>query len=72
MKGIFRNATAVLGIVGISIGLIYWFDLDDVMVAKMTPTLKKVAALRKASEYAARDQAQAAAKAAAAAPETMV
>ncbi len=60
MKNIFGNVTAALGVVGIAVGLIYWFDLDDVMVARMTPTLKKVAALRKASEYAARDQAQAA------------
>lgn len=38
----------LVGIVGITVAVIYWFDLDDKMVAAVVPKLKK-----KAEAYAA-------------------
>lgn len=42
LKGI-NNA---LGIAFVAISIIYWFDLDDKMIAKSEPLLKKLAALK--------------------------
>lgn len=47
------KATTVLGIAGIAVAVVYWFDLDDAFIRKAEPLLRKVAAIKKASAQAA-------------------
>lgn len=37
----------IMGIAFVAVAVIYWFDLDDKMIKKSEPMLRKMAALRK-------------------------
>lgn len=57
MKKFFKS----MGILGIAVGVIYWFDLDNKIIAKTVPVMKKIAAMKKMAE-AQKLQAEANAK----------
>ncbi|WP_206752213.1 hypothetical protein [Desulfosporosinus fructosivorans] len=43
-----KGISNVLGIAFTTIAVIYWFDLDDMMIAKSAPMLQKLAAKKAA------------------------
>jgi len=59
-----KKTTTALGIAGLAIFAIYWFDLDDALIRKSEPMMRKMAAIKKMSAQAAAAQAKAAAAAA--------
>ena len=49
---ILKGLSSALGFAFTAIAVIYWFDLDDVMIAKSGPMLHKLAAKKAASKAA--------------------
>lgn len=48
-----KGVLTLAGVAGIALFTIYWFDLDDAMIAKVTPKLKAKADAYQAAKAAA-------------------
>ncbi len=64
MQELMKKTTTFMGVAGLALFAIYWFDLDDAMIRKSEPLMRKMAAIKKMSAQAAAAQAKAAAAAA--------
>lgn len=49
----FKKVTKILGVAGVVVGALYWFDLDDKVIAKSEPLLRKIAGVKKMSKRVA-------------------
>jgi hypothetical protein len=61
MQELLKKTTTLLGVAGLAVLAIYWFDLDDAMIRKSEPMMRKMAAIKKMSAQAAAAQAKIAA-----------
>lgn len=57
MQELLKKTTTLLGVAGLAVLAIYWFDLDDAMIRKSEPMMRKMAAIKKMSAQAAAAQA---------------
>jgi hypothetical protein len=53
IKKISTGIASVIGVVGLAVVTMYWLDLDDAMIKKSEPLLKKMAELKAKQKAAA-------------------